>query len=154
MTTSAAMTLLAAMGLLAVACRSAPPSDQTVRATPRDAAAELPGRWRLERDPPPPGPGIQLELELDSVVASRVYGRLASYFAGDVGGDPAAFPRFDGSVDSLNRVAFRIGHATTDGAGFVMRGTVGTDSIPLEVFVIGPDTASVPGLTWRLVRSR
>lgn len=153
MTKPETLYLVALACTLAAGCRSAPQPDARVSIlTPtQSATASLAGRWRLERDPPALGPGIQMEILVDSVSGTGIHGRLTSYFAGDVGGDPASFPHFAGSVDSLAQVSLWIETVTGDRA-FVLRGPLKGDTIPLEVFVVGPDTATVPGIAWRLIR--
>jgi hypothetical protein len=39
-----------------------------------------------------------------------------------------------------------------ENVGSALRGTVGTDTIPLDLFVVGPDTVSDGDRRWRLVR--
>jgi hypothetical protein len=135
-------------------CRTQPPSQSMERvATPEQPPQDsLPGYWVLEHEPVTRGPGIQLELELDSVVRSVVYGRLAHYFAGDIGVDPTSFPRLTGTLTDADYLTIRIEHAEVEAAGFELAGQVAGDTIPLDLWVIGPDTIGRTGAGWRLVR--
>jgi len=152
-------TLWAVLGLLAVGCGTRPPADDsgalTADARP-DSVPPVTGRWSLQRSPPPESPvsRIQLELEIDSAPGGVLFGRLTSYLAGDVGIDPSVFPRFGGALTDEGKITIRIGHADTLISGFVLRGTAGPDTIPLDLFVIGPDTVSDGPWRWSLVRLR
>jgi hypothetical protein len=145
--------------VLAAACGTRPPPDDggALATTPEirvDTAASVTGRWSLERSPRPEEPTavIRLELEIDSAPGGALFGRLASYLAGDVGIEPTVFPRFGGELTDPGRITIRIGHADTTISGFVLRGSVGSDTIPLDLFVVGPDTVSNGPWSWRLVR--
>jgi len=152
-------TLWAVLGLLAVGCGTRPPFAESgaLAADARpDSVPSVTGRWSLRRSPPPENAmsRIRLELEIDSAPGSTLFGRLVSYLAGDVGIDPDVFPRFGGALTDDGKITIRIGHADTLISGFVLRGTLGADTIPLDLFVIGPDTVSNGAWRWSLVRER
>jgi len=152
-------TLWAVLGLLAAGCGTRPPADDSAALaadTQPDSVPPVTGRWSLQRSPPPENAmsHIRLELEIDSAPGGTLFGRLASYMAGDVGIDPSVFPRFGGALTPEGTVTIRIGHADTLISGFVLRGRVDIDTIPLDLFVIGPDTVSDGPWRWSLVRLR
>jgi hypothetical protein len=91
-------------------------------------------------------------LRIDSTVGNRVFGALTHCLAGDVGREPSTFPVFDGRVHDDGSVLLRIGHEDPPTQGFVLAGHTRGDTIPLDLFVIGPDTASGRGQTRYLVR--
>lgn len=143
----------------AVGCGTQPPVRQepglaTTEPAVPTASVSLVGHWALDMSPAPddPAAGIWLELDIDSVPSGRLFGRLTSYLAGDVGIDPSVFPRFDGSIANGREVTIRIGHVDTAISGFEMRGTLARDTIGLDLFVVGPDTVSDGARIWRLVR--
>jgi len=142
-----------------VGCGTRPPPRHESVATDTHrgqitSSARVAGRWALEMSPLPDEPTarIWLELDIDSVSAGRLFGRLASYLAGDVGIEPSVFPRFDGELTGEGEITIGIGHVDPAVSGFRLRGTVATDTIPLDLFVIGPDTVSGGTWRWRLVR--
>jgi hypothetical protein len=146
---------------VAVGCGTQPPARQEpdladARPTAVTTRPTIVGHWALDMSPEPDTPTarIWLELDIDSVSAGRLFGRLTNYLAGDVGIDPSVFPRFDGALTDDAKITIRIGHADTLISGFVLRGTVGTDTIPMDLFVVGPDTVSGGPRRWALVRRR
>ncbi len=98
------------------------------------------------------GPGIRLTLTIDSVSAQHLYGRLAHYFAGNVGMDPSDYTPFVGS-GSQGEVAMRLEHRDPAGPALAFAGRVSGDTIALDTFVIGPDTLSRDA-DWILVREQ
>ncbi len=138
------------------ACGTPPPRDAASRAQPVDTTqtSSPVGRWTLEVSPEPAMPTHRLlmELRIDSVTGTRVFGALTHYLAGDVGIDPSAFPKFEGRVDEQGFITLRIGHEDPAISGFVLAGRLGGDTVPLDLFVVGPDTASGRDREWRLVR--
>lgn len=156
-------TLGRTVGALAVTlmlgCSAPPPARQepdVADAEPvsRALANAVIGHWALGVSPEPEEPTarIWLELDIDSVSAGRLFGRLTSYLAGDVGIDPSVFPRFDGTIENGNEVTIRIGHVDTAISGFEMRGTLVRDTIALDLFTVGPDAVSDGARRWTLVR--
>ena len=144
---------------LALGCSTQPPARQEPDVAVADpASGSLPGailgHWVLGVSPEPEEPTarIWLELDIDSVSAGRLFGRLTSYLAGDVGIDPSVFPRFDGTITEGREVTIRIGHVDTAISGFEMRGTAARDTIALDLLVVGPDRVSDGVRRWRLVR--
>ncbi len=142
--------------LALTACGTPQPPDAGARASPSTPTqiASPAGRWALEVYPEPtvPTPRLHMELRIDSVTGTRVFGALTHYLAGDVGVDPRAFPHFDGRVDERGFITLRIGHQDPAVSGFVLAGPLSGDTIALDVFVVGPDTASGRDRKWRLVR--
>lgn len=119
-----------------------------------EIGVSLVGTWSLEHPPAPAGPGIHLELHVDSVAGGSVHGALLTYFAGNLGAGASDFPHFAGTVTPSGAVEIQIGHADVDGAGFRFAGVIAGDTIPLSLFVVGPDTLSGGGVVWRLVRTQ
>ena len=62
--------------------------------------AALLGRWEyVARRPPTRGAGLLVTLELDSAAGMDFSGRVARWFAGDMGVSPAAFGPVSGRID-------------------------------------------------------
>ena len=116
------------------------------------AHSPLVGNWHLRPAAPirQGGPGIRLTLTVDSARAERLYGRLAHYFAGNVGMDPSDYAPFVGTV-SDGGVAIRLEHRDPAGPALEFAGRVSGDSVYLTTFAIGPDTLSRDA-DWILVR--
>jgi hypothetical protein len=95
---------------------------------------------------------MQLAITIDSVVRGQVYGALTSYFAGDVGADPAVFSDFEGHVAG-DTLSLSIRPANEPSAGFRLLGKPRGDTLHLDTFVVGPDTLSGRGRHWMLVRA-
>ncbi len=133
------------LGTLACAGRQA--SDDMSRVP--DAV----GQWSLVHEPPreSSSPGIQLTIAIDSVRGTNVYGRLVQYFAGNVGADPAVFQPFKGTVSADGSLSIPITPVDRAALGLVLVGSLGTDSIHLRTFVLGPDTVSGTG-RWLLLK--
>jgi len=143
-----ALCLCTNVGLGALACATRSSDD-------RPQAAPIVGNWILETTPPESLPGrMLLEVRIDSVSAGRLYGRLVHYFAGDVGVDSSAFPQFDGEIGGARVVQLVIRAAANPSAAFRLTGPLGRDTIPLETFIVGPDTLSGHERDWRLVRRK
>jgi hypothetical protein len=148
--------LLAALCCAVASCSGPQQREAVSHALPAGSMQDwrLVGHWVLEVSPDPdmPTPRLRMELRIDSTVGDRVFGALTHYLAGDVGIDPSTFPVFEGRVHDDGSVLLRIGHVDPQMHGFVLAGRTRGDTIPLELFVIGPDTASGWGQTWYLVR--
>ena len=132
---------------VAIGCATRPPAGRNPRQIEAEHTADslrITGRWALDVYPAPEDPTTRmwLELQIDSVAGGRLFGRLTSYLAGDVGVEPSVFPRFDGEITSQGTVFIRIGHADRAVSSLAFRGTLLTDTLPLELFVVGPDTVS------------
>jgi hypothetical protein len=127
---------------------------QTETAPQRATHSQLVGNWHLRPAAPirRGGPGIRLTLTIDSVSAQHLYGRLAHYFAGNVGMDPSDYTPFVGS-GSQGEVAMRLEHRDPAGPALAFAGRVSGDTIALDTFVIGPDTLSRDA-DWILVREQ
>lgn len=145
---------------------SAPQGAETAGVEPAaaaraaDSAPRLPqgspllGNWHLRPAAPirRGGPGIRLTLTIDSVRAERLYGRLAHYFAGNVGMDPSHYAPFVGTA-SAHGVAMRLEHRDPAGPALAFAGQVAGDTVHLATFAIGPDTLSRDA-DWILVREQ
>jgi len=147
------------VAILAFGCSTQPPAQQdpdveVAEPASRSLPGAVVGHWVLGVSPEPEEPTarIWLELDIDSVSGGRLFGRLTSYLAGDVGIDPSVFPRFDGTITEGREVTIRIGHVDTAISGFEMRGTLARDTIALDRFAVGPDRVSDGLRRWRLVR--
>ena len=148
--------MLATLCWAVVACGAPQQREPASHALPAGPTQDsrLLGDWVLEVSPEPdmPTPRLRMGLRIDSTVGDRVFGALTHYLAGDVGREPSTFPAFDGQVHDDGSVLLRIGHENPRMLGFVLAGRIAEGTIPLELFVIGPDTASGRGQTWYLVR--
>ncbi len=133
------------LGTLACAGRQA--SDDMSRVP--DAV----GQWSLVHEPhrERSSPGIRLTIAIDSVRGTNVYGRLVQYFAGNVGADPAVFRPFTGTASADGSLSIPITPVDPAALGLVLVGSLGTDSIHLRTFVLGPDTVSGTG-RWLLLK--
>ncbi len=151
-----AVSIWLAAGLTALGCSPRPSGDlPEATADPPAGGPQVVGTWILESVPPGTAPGrMRLDLRIDSVTGTQLHGQLVHYFAGDVGVDSATFPHFEGEIhdDSLVHLAIRA--AARPSAGFEIAGVVGSDTIALTTFVVGPDTVSGHDSRWRLVRQQ
>ncbi len=143
--------------VVVIGCGTRPPAGRDPGPSEAQQTAASPrvtGHWALDVYPAADDPTTRmwLELQIDSVADGRLFGRLTSYLAGDVGIDPSVFPRFDGEITGEGTVFIRIGHADRAVSNIAFRGTLLTDTIPLDLFVVGPDTVSGGARRWRLVR--
>jgi hypothetical protein len=141
-------------GSVSMAAERAATPRQTDVAPQQTAHSPLVGNWHLRPAAPirQGGPGIRLTLTIDSVRAERLYGRLAHFFAGNVGMDPSDYAPFVGSA-SEGEVAMRLEHRNPAAPALAFAGRVSGDTIALDTFVIGPDTLSRDA-DWILVRER
>lgn len=117
-------------------------------------AAALIGDWELRSDPLQRMPGLRLTVTVDSVTGAWYFGRLTYYFSGNVGGDPREYEPFVDSIRPYGIVTFVLPTVDRDMLGIVLEGTLTTDTIQLDKFVLGPDTLSGGTRRWTLVRRR
>jgi hypothetical protein len=139
----------APQAIIADSAPVAPPAAPQV-----ESASPLVGNWQLRPAAPlrrGPG-GIQMTLTIDSARAERVFGRLAHYFAGNVGLDPAGFQPFEGTLTD-GAVAITLEHTDPAGPSIGFAGELSGDTVHLETFALGPDTLSRYA-NWVLVRYR
>lgn len=149
-----------AVGAVALGCASggsggdrggAAASDSS----PLQTADVLVGDWSLAAKPPLQTPGLKLRVTIDSARGSSLFGRLTLYFSGDVGGDPAEYEPFVGTVDSNAAVAFTIRRRDPAMLGIWVVGRLEPDTILADTLVIGPDTATnMSGRSWFFVKER
>jgi hypothetical protein len=148
--------MLAAVCWAVVACSAPRQRESASHALPAGPTQDsrLLGHWVLEVSPEPdmPTPRFRMGLRIDSAVGDRVFGAPTPYLVGNVGIDPTTFPAFDGRVHDDGSVLLRIGHEDPQMHGLMLAGRTRGDTIPLELFVIGPGTANGRGRTWYLVR--
>ncbi len=114
----------------------------------------LVGEWSLSSAPAQRLPGIQLTVTVDSAAGSALWGRLTSYFAGNMGTSPDIYQPFSGSIDADSSISFSILPTDSDYLGIVFSGKLASDSIVLDTFVLGPDTMTNGNLRWALVKNR
>lgn len=121
-------------------------------AVPIHEAAPLIGEWKLRSAPAQRAPGLQLTIEVSTADGAQYTGRLTNYFSGNVGGDPDRYEAFADTVRH-GTVRFFIRAVDRRMLGIVLQGTARCDTIPLDLFVLGPDTLSPGSRQWFLVRS-
>ncbi len=139
---------------------AAPPQHRVEE--PTDTVAEPPhavnpttaliGSWELRSDPPQRMPGIRLTVTVDSVFGKQYFGRLTNYFSGNVGGDPREYENIIDSIRAGGAVTFVMPTVDRDMLGIEMHGTLTTDTIHLDRFVLGPDTLSSGARRWLLLK--
>ena len=113
------------------------------------------GTWRLTRQPPQARPGFRVEVAFDSVLSGKVYGRLVSFFAGNVGIDPTGYRAFSAELGPDSLLAFTIAPAdSASPQALFFFGTLGTDTLRLRRFAIGRDTVTAGAMRWFLVRKK
>jgi hypothetical protein len=117
-------------------------------------AASLVGEWELARIPPQPMPGINITVTIDSAKDVRYYGRISHYFSGNVGQDPNHYAQFTDSILHDRSLIFSMPAVESGMPGLAMEGTLTTDTIMLDTFVLGPDTIRSSQHRWILVRRR
>jgi len=123
--------------------------------SPLQTTEVLVGDWSLAAKPPLQTPGLKLRVTIDSARESSFFGRLTLYFSGDVGGDPAEYEPFVGTVDSDAAVAFTITRRDPAMLGIGVVGRLRADTITADTLVIGPDTATnMSGRSWFFVKER
>ena len=117
-------------------------------------AASLQGDWVLNRIPPQRMPGLSITVTIDSVSDAHYFGRLSHYFSGNVGQDPGRYAHFSDSIRHDGTLTLSMPAIGGSVPGLMMAGTLTTDTITLDRFVLGPDTISSGQHRWILVRER
>ena len=116
------------------ACRAASPPPLTPAAT---TGAALLGRWEYVA-PPRPLPaqpslnaGLRLAVEFDSAAGARFSGRVALWFAGDMGLGPGLFGRVEGEVTPAGAASFAIPFVRTNAPPLIVSGIVRGDTLAI-----------------------
>lgn len=92
---------------------------------------------------------MRLTVVIDSAAGSAVSGRLVSLFVGDVGIDPAGFAPLLGELAEADRVRLEIPAGDPPPRGIVLTGRLASDTVRLDLMVLGRDT--LPGEAPRLL---
>lgn len=152
--------LLPALSALAISCAAHGSTTQVGNAEQADLnvrssanRSQWVGTWRLTRQPPQARPGFSVEVAFDSVLEGKVYGKLVSFFAGNVGIDPTRYGAFSAELGPDSLLAFTI--APADSApprALFFSGTLGADTLRLRRFAIGRDTVAAGATRWFLVK--
>ncbi len=146
--------LLPALTALALSCAahgSTTLNDVNVRSSAN--RSQWVGTWRLTRQPPQARPGFSVEVAFDSVLAGKVYGKLVSFFAGNVGIDPTRYSAFSAELGPDSLLAFTVAPAdSASPQALFFSGTLGTDTLRLRRFAIGRDTVAAGAMRWFLVK--
>jgi hypothetical protein len=92
-------------------------------------AATMLGEWSYAAsqiaEPPTLNSGLHVGVVIDSIDGARFWGRVAHWFAGDVGISPSAFGRLSGSIDDVNEVTLVIPRETPGDRVIVMGALAG-----------------------------
>jgi len=114
----------------------------------------LVGDWELQSVPPQQMPGIRVSFSVDSCRGTEYFGRVTNYFSGNVGRNPSEFEAFSDSLRDDEFVRFLLHPVENGWLGGAIEGRLGTDTILVNSFVLGPDTLTNIPRRWMLVRSR
>lgn len=101
-------------------------------AGPQALAAVMIGEWRYARpaplsEVPTLNAGLFVTIAVDSAVSSRFWGRVTSWFVGDMGLPLDRFGPVTGDVDDAHGVTLRIASNTTAMSAHTVRGQVNED---------------------------
>jgi hypothetical protein len=123
--------LLAA--LAGAACR--PPSRAPLTPAAATGAALL-GYWEYVAPRPLPAQpslnaGLRLAVEFDSAAGARFSGRVALWFAGDMGLGPGVFGRVEGEVTPAGAASFAIPFVRTNAPPLIVSGIVRGDTLAI-----------------------
>ena len=143
-------TMSAALGAVLLAAACAPSTHRTYPPHP------LVGSWSLTTADAPASsqPGLQITLRVDSGEIRAFRGRVAFFFSGDVGVDPAIFRPFMGTLSEDGYVDLPVFPATANAPTLHFSGHLAGDTVRLERFTIGRDTVETERARWFLIRGR
>ncbi|MEX2155922.1 MAG: hypothetical protein WD773_03670 [Gemmatimonadales bacterium] len=133
--------VLPLVALLVTACAEAPTGPET-----QPPAAVMLGEWTyrnqvVSADPPSLNGGLFVAIVIDSANGMTFRGRVALWFAGDVGMPPGTFGAVTGQFDELDAVTVRIPLSNPDASAITIRGTVAENVLTVRECRFG----SAPG---------
>jgi Tol biopolymer transport system component len=136
-------------------------SDGTgVRRLTNNPAGDFSARWRAPRElgvilgewsyasvlPPPEPPslntGLRVTIVINHIDGTALHGRVALWFAGDVGLPPTAFGPVTGTIDDAGMVSLHIPRTAVDAAPITIAGTVDGRHLTIRESRLGE---AVPG---------
>jgi Tol biopolymer transport system component len=136
-------------------------SDGTgVRRLTNNPAGDFSARWRAPRGlgvilgewsyasvlPPPEPPslntGLRVTIVINHIDGTALHGRVALWFAGDVGLPPTAFGPVTGTIDDAGMVSLHIPRTAVDAAPITIAGTVNGRHLTIRESRLGE---AVPG---------
>lgn len=132
------MTRLCALVVFLCACNHTP-------VTPVSPAAIMLGEWSYHApsqrpDTPTLNAGVRVSVVIDSLDATRFWGRVTLWFAGDVGVAPSTFGRVSGSIADRSGVTIRIPREPADDHPLMIIGEVSGDVLTVLDCRAGADT--------------
>jgi hypothetical protein len=115
---------------------------------PRDLGVIL-GEWSYAsapavREAPSLNTGLRVTIVLDSLDAMQFRGRVALWFAGDVGARPDAFGPVTGSLDEAGAVTIRIPFTAPGASAITIVGSVAGDVLTVRESLMGPNPGPFP----------
>lgn len=123
---------------LSAACgRTRPPEHTAFPAPAREPADVLLGRWEYvapatrPRHHPALGAGFRVAVQFDSAAGNQAFGRVVTWFAGDVGLAPTMFGRVEGEVSQDGNTRMSIPFARAEGPAMTISGRLAGDTLAI-----------------------